>query len=103
MVEKITLYETIADKSPAFKNHYFDFIPEKKHLELSGYEPHRGLRLRSQHWRKEKDKGCYHITIHKNRGTRIHWDAWDPRKHPIKHFFEILHRFLIIKLIFKKN
>jgi len=101
MVEHLILSEDITRNLPPLKNFILDFIPEDEHLELGGYEPAAGLRRRSKHWRKSKDRGCFHITIKKNGNARIHWDAWDPRRHPLRHFCEIIYRFFLLKLYLK--
>jgi len=68
--------------------------PTSEDLQFHGYAPHRGLRFNSEHWRKIKKTGCFHITLHKNGKCRMHWDAWDPRRYPIRHCLEILDRYL---------
>ena len=93
MVERIKESEQEVVSLPPLKNKLLDFDPGE-YLGLSGYEPHSGLRPRSKHWRKPKDKGCFHITRHKNGQWRMHWDAWDPRKHPLRHFGEVMYRYV---------
>ncbi|MBM7112467.1 hypothetical protein [Archangium primigenium] len=55
-------------------------------LEDDRYQVHFGIGS-GRHYRKPRSNGCYHLRID---GTRafIHWDEWDPRRHPIEHFFE---------------
>jgi len=97
MVEDISFFENISKNLPAFKNHTMDPVPDDENLTLGGYELHRGLRPKSKHWRKPKEKGCFHITVHENGSARIHWDAWDPRRYPARHACEIMYRFFIQK------
>lgn len=94
VMERISLFEAEIISLPPLKNKLLDHQPEEKHLELNGYQPHAGLRPRSKHWRKPKDKGCFHITLHQNGKCRMHWDAWDPRRYPVRHFCEVFYRYL---------
>ncbi len=90
----IIALERQTEELPPLLNLLLEHPPQEQCLSLNGYEPHVGLRPHSKHWRKEKDSGCFHITIHKNGKCRMHWDSWDPRRFPVKHFFEILHQYL---------
>ena len=85
---------------PPLRNILLDFVPEKTHLELDGYEPHIGLRPRSKHWRKPSGNGCFHITLHKKGRCRIHWDAWDPRRFPLKHLIEVAYRYFRFPILY---
>lgn len=97
MLEELQKIEKRADESPAFKNIEIAFDLEDKHLQLGGYELHKGLRPNSKHWRKPKCRGCYHITVHRSGPSRIHWDAWDPRRYPVMHSLEVVYRFFLVK------
>jgi hypothetical protein len=90
MLELIELSEIKVITFPPLKNLLLDFKPEKRWLENCGYEPHFGLRPKSEHWRKSLEEGCFHITLHRKGKCRMHWDAWDPRKYPLKHFLELI-------------
>jgi len=83
-------YENEVGELDPLENRIMDFKPEQDALKSNGYEAHRGLRPGCNHWRKSKDKGCFHITMHKSGVNRIHWDRWDPRHHPIRHFWELI-------------
>ncbi|ATB33223.1 hypothetical protein [Melittangium boletus] len=50
------------------------------------YEAHVGLGA-GRHYRKPRRDGCYHLRVNGQRAF-LHWDEWDPRRHPIEHFFE---------------
>ncbi|GEM_PF-6216401 len=55
-------------------------------LALDGYDKASGL-LVGKHFRKERGDGCYHLRV-TNSGATLHWDRWDPRRFPLRHFFE---------------
>jgi hypothetical protein len=93
-MKRILLSEQEVVKLPPLKNKLLDFTPAEEHLGLNGYKPHSGLRPKSKHWRKPKDKGCFHVTKHKSGQWRMHWDMWDPRRHPFRHFSEVIYRYL---------
>jgi hypothetical protein len=65
-----------------------DVLPDTAlNLIQSGeYELSTGL-LPGVHYRKERGNGCYHLRLADSRAF-MHWDAWDPRRFPIAHFFE---------------
>lgn len=39
------------------------------------------------HYRRNRGKGCYHLRVSGGRAW-LHWDRWDPRRYPVRHFFE---------------
>lgn len=55
-------------------------------VELGGYAPARGM-FRGRHWRRERGTGCYHLRVHDG-SAWLHWDAFDPRRYPIRHALE---------------
>lgn len=60
---------------------------EAAHLLATGrYQPARGM-YRGAHWRSERGHGCLHLRIRDGRAW-LHWDRWDPRRHPIRHTIE---------------
>lgn len=40
------------------------------------------------HYRKEWNKGNFHLRVTKD-GAYLHWDKWDPRRYPIRHILEV--------------
>lgn len=60
---------------------------EAENLLASGeYAQSFGLRG-GHHFRKNRGDGCYHLRVDGQRAL-LHWDAWDPRRFPVQHFFE---------------
>jgi len=55
-------------------------------VEYGGYEPAVGL-LPGNHYRKPRGEGCYHLRV-TDEAAFLHWDQWDPRRSPVRHFFE---------------
>ena len=51
-----------------------------------GYEAAVGL-LPGGHYRKARGEGCYHLRV-TSEAAFLHWDQWDPRRSPVRHFFE---------------
>jgi hypothetical protein len=72
-------------------------------LEEFGYQKHAGLRPFSTHWRKPRGRGCFHITCDRNNVFRIHRDSFDPRKHPVLHFFEVVYCYIRFPLRYIKQ
>ncbi len=56
-------------------------------LDGGGYEAvSLGLK-EGKHYRKQRASGCYHLRIEGGRAF-LHWDQWDPRRHPLRHTAE---------------
>jgi hypothetical protein len=55
-------------------------------IAYGGYAPSFGL-LIGQHFRKGLGQGCLHLRVFNGRAW-LHWDRYDPRRFPLKHFFE---------------
>lgn len=55
-------------------------------LGTGAYQPDRGL-YRGRHWRRGHGSGCWHLRMHRGR-CWVHWDRWDPRRHPYRHTWE---------------
>jgi hypothetical protein len=61
---------------------------ELKALVKSGkYKRHIGL-MPGEHYRRKKGKGSYHLRVKGNKAY-VHWDKWDPRRHPVRHALEV--------------
>lgn len=56
-------------------------------LRSGWYDPHFGM-LPGRHYRRRVGDGCLHLRVSGRQAT-LHWDEWDPRRYPVRHWFEV--------------
>lgn len=86
MLSPSFLEEQYADAQPSQTEVRISLMAAASMVEYGGYEAAAGL-LPGNHYRKARGEGCYHLRV-TDQGAFLHWDQWDPRRSPVRHFLE---------------
>lgn len=86
MLSPFFLEEQYADAQPSQTEVRISLEVAASMVGYGGYQPAVGL-LAGEHYRKARGEGCYHLRV-TGEAAFLHWDQWDPRRSPVRHFFE---------------
>ncbi len=78
--------ERQVDALPSQTNVRLSYEAAASLVQSGSYERATGL-MAGVHYRKARGNGCYHLRIHEG-SAYLHWEKWDPRRFPVRHFLE---------------